>query len=380
MTSCGDGKITRKVLIIDLSDFEKRKEEIAGQLHYAASEVGFFYIKGHGVPQDLIDRAFAAGSDFQDLDRATKEEHKWIPDRYLGWRSHDNLETVTGNRLWEWFSFGRYGTGGYDVKEQKFLGSKWPEPLGDDWRDLSLTLQEETHNVALKILQCFAIALGRGEHYFSEPFDINSEENPSFMAWNYYPPIPEDAKLEDLPARLHAHADMDVITLLYQRPEDRGLEIAPGKEIDHNPELDKIGNIWDAVPTAKSWTALDPIPGCITVNIGDGLTYWTDGLYKSTYHRVRAPKEGDHRGARMSMPYFVNPKLNYVFQGPEKKYPPLTGFDLLSKTGNAYEARKNDATKAWQKKAYVDYKDVQAKDHTDHSLVKPLPRDAQTAH
>ena len=26
-----------------------------------------FYIKGHGVPQELIDRAFAAGSDFQVL-------------------------------------------------------------------------------------------------------------------------------------------------------------------------------------------------------------------------------------------------------------------------------------------------------------------------
>ncbi len=33
----------------------------------------------------------------QNLDRASKEEHKWIPDRYLGWRSHDNLETVTGS-------------------------------------------------------------------------------------------------------------------------------------------------------------------------------------------------------------------------------------------------------------------------------------------
>ena len=51
---------------------------------------------------------------------------------------------------------------------QKFLGSKWPEPLGDDWQDLSLSLQERTHDVALKILQCFAIALGRGEHYFDE--------------------------------------------------------------------------------------------------------------------------------------------------------------------------------------------------------------------
>lgn len=38
--------------------------------------------------------------------------------------------------------------------------------------------------------------------------------------------------------------------------------------------------------------------------------------------------------------------------GPEKKFPPLTGFDLLSKTGNAYEERKNDDMKGWQKKAY----------------------------
>ena len=34
-------------------------------------------------------------------------------------------------------------------------------------------------------------------------------------------------------------------------------------------------------------------PGHFTVNIGDGLTRWTDGLLKSTYHRVRAPREGD---------------------------------------------------------------------------------------
>ena len=49
------------------------------------------------------------------------------------------------------------------------------------------------------------------------------------------------------------------------------------------------------------------------------------------------------QGARYSIPYFVNPKLNYVIQGPEKRFTPVTGFDLLSKTGNAYVARKNGA-------------------------------------
>lgn len=39
------------------------------------------------------------------------------------------------------------------------------------------------------------------------------------------------------------------------------------------------------------------------------------------------------QGPRYSMPYFVNPKLNYVIQGPKKRWGPVTGFDMLSKTG-----------------------------------------------
>ena len=76
---------------------------------------------------------------------------------------------------------------------------------------------------------------------------------------------------------------------------DCGLEIAPGKDVEENPDLHKVGNIWNAVPVAKHWTALDPIEGCITVNIGDGLQWWTDGLFKSTYHRVRVPRDGDNK-------------------------------------------------------------------------------------
>lgn len=37
-------------------------------------------------------------------------------------------------------------------------------------------------------------------------------------------------------------------------------------------------------------------------------------MFKSTYHRVRAPVQGDPTGDRYSIPYFVNPRLNYVMQ------------------------------------------------------------------
>ena len=53
----------------------------------------------------------------------------------------------------------------------------------------------------------------------------------------------------------------------------------------------------------------------------------------------------------MSMPYFGNLKLNYVFQGPEKKFLPLSGLDLLAKTSNAYEARQDDQQGTWKQQA-----------------------------
>ena len=105
-----------------------------------------------------------------------------------------------------------------------------------------------------------------------------------------------------------------------------------------------FGSDWDQTPGS-----------CITVKVGDGLTRWTDGkcegtkhqstllgivedeawrlpqqayregqqaftlpclsgVFKSTYHRVRAPTKDDPTGERYSIPYFVNPRLNYVMQ------------------------------------------------------------------
>ena len=54
-------------------------------------------IKDHGIPQADIDTIFNDGEAFYGLPEDVKEEHVWIPDRYLGWRSQSNLESVTGS-------------------------------------------------------------------------------------------------------------------------------------------------------------------------------------------------------------------------------------------------------------------------------------------
>jgi hypothetical protein len=50
-----------------------------------------------------------------------------------------------------------------------------------------------------------------------QAFDIHSPENPSILAVNYYPPMTDEEVHKKQPPRLHAHADMDVLTILYQR-------------------------------------------------------------------------------------------------------------------------------------------------------------------
>lgn len=66
------------------------------------------------------------------------------------------------------------------------------------------------------------------------------------------------------------------------------------------------------MPVVPPGTEDDPSPP-ILVNIGDLLSYWTNGLFRSTVHRVVFPPDGDTEGdadgdgARYSIAYFCHP-------------------------------------------------------------------------
>lgn len=72
-------------------------------------------------------------------------------------------------------------------------------------------------------------------------------------------------------------------------------------------------NVWAPVPVSPPGTENDSIPP-ILVNIGDLLSYWTNGLFRSTVHRVVFPTGGSKgvdgessSGVRYSMAYFCHP-------------------------------------------------------------------------
>ena len=72
--------------------------------------------------------------------------------------------------------------------------------------------------------------------------------------------------------------------LTFCSADSTGLELAAGKD---GKAVSDSGNGHYAV---ESWTPCPPMPGCITVNVGDPLQFWSDGVLKSNFHRVRMPR------------------------------------------------------------------------------------------
>lgn len=91
------------------------------------------------------------------------------------------------------------------------------------------------------------------------------------------------------PIRAGAHSDYGSVTLLFRLPGQAGLEILKGD------------GTWAAVPVNPDPGNLSDPP--ILVNIGDLLSFWTNGMLKSTVHRVTFSGGQE----RYSMAYFCHP-------------------------------------------------------------------------
>lgn len=117
--------------------------------------------------------------------------------------------------------------------------------------------------------------------------------------------------------RAGAHSDYGSISLLFQRPGQPGLEILTpeGTWAPVAVEPDQAQS--QSQQQEKEEEGSDyPFPP-ILVNIGDLLSYWTDGLLKSTIHRVIFPAPSDSEWTsdekaqdRYSVVYFCHPVDN----------------------------------------------------------------------
>jgi isopenicillin N synthase-like dioxygenase len=133
------------------------------------------------------------------------------------------------------------------------------------------------------LFRLFALSLALPEDYF-EPLVTHPGGIARLI--KYKPstnPKPLSQVDEDEEIGLGAHTDYECFTLLLQ---------------DSNPGLEVLS------PDGH-WISAQPVDSGIVVNVGDFLMRWTNGVYKSTVHRVvnRTDRE------RYSIPLFFS--INY---------------------------------------------------------------------
>jgi isopenicillin N synthase-like dioxygenase len=311
----GEGTtVEREIPVIDLSDFENRKHEIADQLWQASVEIGFFQVYNHGIAQADIDLAFDTAWRLFALPHEVKAKYPMPKGVNAGWEFKAQVRPSTGTPD---------NKESYQITRPE-MTDLWPsEEELPGFKETMLAFEAQNWQLGMRILSCFALKMGFAEDFFAKAHDPSSSLYQSTLRLIHYMSM-EDAKPEDFQFwRAGAHSDFDCLTILHQKEGEGGLQVCPGKDA-----------------ATGQWTDVPPRNGYITCNIGDMLMRWSDDQLQSTLHRVRMPRPGEYLGRRLSLPFFCQANKDAVMQGPLGKYEAITAGDYLTRRINANFAKK----------------------------------------
>lgn len=319
---------------IDLSTFDQPggKEALAKKLSKALQNDGFWAVVGHGIPQKKVDRQFALAKHFfsQPLDEKSKKSVQFDIGDYFGYKPLGG-RTVFGTDVLdnvEIFNMAKFTKDGLykDVHKQQFIH--------DHYNEVS-TFSREAFEVARKLFVLFAIILELDENYFADKhaYDDPSDDHLRYMS---YKPrsVEEDAKVENTWSR--GHTDFGSLTLLWN-------QVVCGLQI-------KVSD--------GSWKYVRPVDGGIICNVGDTLSFWSGGFFKSTIHRVQRPPPDQVHSPRVGLFYFVRPGQTDLEVAPSpllkrlglyKKVEVIKGHDYVRSRVKNYHDSSDYGKKAGEK-------------------------------
>ncbi|RST85984.1 isopenicillin N synthase family oxygenase [Aquibium carbonis] len=281
--------------IFDLSRFEKAGHDervlLGAEVDDICRQTGFLAIRGHGVPQEVIDGAWFKARAFFDLPADEKQKARapfaGYPYGYLGPESEALAKSKgqdTPPDLKESFNGGPLAVpAGLDDRQALdfcYAPTIWPT-APDGFRPAWEAYYRAMEDLAARIMRVFAVALKLDEDFFAPTID---KPISALRALNY-PQQPVPPKPGQL--RAGAHTDYGSLTILLPEAGSGGLEI-------FTPE----GN----------WRAVPPVAGAFVINIGDLMALWTNDRWVSTLHRVVNPApRADGSTRRQSFAFFHQP-------------------------------------------------------------------------
>lgn len=269
----------KPIPIIDLTPLRLGTETgpLALQMAEACRSHGFFYVTGHGVPEELQTRLARLSQAFFALPEAEKMD----------------IAMHKGGKAWRgFFPVGAELTSGKpDRKEGIYFGTELGTddprvqagiPLHgpnlfparpEEFRETVLAYMEAVTRVGHLILQGISLSLGLPADYFYHKYQ---QEPLILFRIFHYPPQPAEYDGWGV----GEHTDYGLLTILKQ---------------------DNIGGL--QVKSGGEWIDAPPVENTFICNIGDMLDRMTGGHYRSTPHRVLNTSGKD----RYSFPLFFDP-------------------------------------------------------------------------
>lgn len=323
--------------IIDISPYldptssASARREKAQAINAACTNYGFFYLTGHGIPSSKLDEIIDLARRFFALPLKEKNKIKRFdaggPEGGDSARGYQGLGENVTQGLQDmqeaidfyapWSGAVEQDDGGPGTRKTLQGPNLWPsEP--SELRGVYEEYIESVTEVGRALTRAMGAALelgsaegGNGEDEDEDVFVRHCDESFWVMRMINYPPLPASAtsseqsepsesagvqkeKEEDLNQfSCGAHTDYGCVTLLLTDPTPGALQV----------------QLKDG-----SWLPADPIPGAFVVNIGDMIERWTNGIWKSTMHRVIHRGDGGvngvEGGGRVSVPFFFEPNFD----------------------------------------------------------------------
>jgi isopenicillin N synthase-like dioxygenase len=277
-----DGRVTALSTSLPVVDLGDEATALREQLRRVAHEVGFFYLVGHGVPDDLVDRVLTAARDLFALPQADKDAIAMVNSPHFRGYTRLGGELTGGEVDWrEQIDIGPERAA-LDEPDKPYLRLQGPNQWPAALPELPVVIAEwdaALARVGRTLLRHWAVALGNPADVFDSAF---ADTPATLIKIVRYPAHAATAQ------GVGAHRDAGVLTLLLAEPGSRGLQVK-----------DRDGRFID----------VDPVPGAFIVNIGEMLEIASGGYLRATEHRVQVgPGEG--AAERISVPYFFNPRLD----------------------------------------------------------------------
>ena len=321
---------TRSIPVIDFAPAFRGEpdgvETVARQVRHASEEVGFFYLDGHGVPEEIIAAAFEASREFHAMPLAEKERLA-INENNIGYlapnQSMQRASTVhkatRPNFNESFFISHDRGTDHPDVLASTPLRGRNQWPKGhEQMRAAMVTYFKTLERVGERMLPVLAQALDMPAGYFRPFFEGEAHVNLRFL---HYPPQESDDPEQ---FGQGPHTDNSFITIL-ARMEVPGLAVR--------------------LPSGE-WLAPPLIPGTFLVNLGNIMKRWSNDRFLSTPHGVLNDSGTD----RYSIAFFYSPNVSARIEclpsctGADNppRYPPAVYRDLVLEFYNANYFHRRD--------------------------------------